>query len=100
MFRLKFSTTELLESRTLLSFASLNSHGTLSVVGTGGNDSITVQFSGTKVQAILNGQTLSFNKSDVKRIFAEGFGGNDSIKNKTSLPSTLLGDAGNDSLIG
>src|SRR5947207_3134086 len=91
---------ESMESRLLLSFASLNSHGILSVVGTGGNDSITVQFSGTKVQAILNGQTKSFNKSDVKGIFAEGFGGNDRISNKTSLPSTLLGDAGNDTFVG
>src|SRR5437764_8254708 len=91
---------ESMESRLLLSFASLNSYGILSVVGTGGNDSITVQFSGTKVQAILNGQTKSFNKSDVKGIFAEGFGGNDRISNKTSLPSTLLGDAGNDTFVG
>ena len=91
---------ELIESRLLLSFASLSSHGTLSVAGTGGNDSITVQVSGTKVQAILNGQTLSFNKGDAKRIFAEGFGGNDRMKNKTNLPSTLIGDAGNDSLTG
>src|SRR5437870_594803 len=37
---------ESIESRLLLSFASLSSHGTLSVAGTGGNDSITVQVSG------------------------------------------------------
>ena len=91
---------ESMEIRRLLSFASLNTHGTLSVVGTGGNDSITLQFTGTKVQAILNGQTLSFNKSNVKRIFAEGFGENDHITNKTSRPSTLIGDSGNDTLTG
>src|SRR5689334_15787091 len=93
-------TLESVEPRLLLSFASLSSHGTLSVVGTGGTDSITVQFSGTKVQAVLNGATASFNKSAVKRIFAEGLGGNDRIKNKTSLPSTLMGDSGNDSITG
>ena len=49
---------ESIESRLLLSFASLSSHGTLSVAGTGGSDSITVQFSGTKVQAILNGRVV------------------------------------------
>ena len=94
MDRTTFSLTELLESRFLLSaFASLSSHGTLSVAGTGKNDTIVVQFSGTKVQALLNGQTLSFDKSLVKQIWADGFGANDSLTNKTSLPSTLLGSS-------
>ena len=98
--RIRSVVLESMEARRLLSFASLNAHGTLSVVGTGGNDSVTVQFSGTKVQAILNGQTQSFNKSDVKRIWAEAFGGNDRISNQTNLPSTLVGDGGNDTLTG
>jgi Ca2+-binding RTX toxin-like protein len=89
-----------MESRLLLSFASLSAHGTLSVVGTNNNDSIVVKFNGAQVQAILNGQTQSFNKSDVKRIFAKGLAGDDRISNQTSRPSTLVGDAGNDSLTG
>jgi Ca2+-binding RTX toxin-like protein len=95
-----FSITEQLESRRLLSFASLSSHGTLSVVGTSSNDGIVVQFNGTKVDAIRNGVTESFNKVDVKRIWAESFGGNDSINNKTTLRSTMIGDAGNDTMTG
>ena len=91
---------ESVEPRLLLSFASLSAHGTLSVVGTGQNDSIVVKFNGSKTQASLNGQTLSFNKADVKRIWADGFGGNDTITNKTNLPSMLLGSSGNDSLVG
>ena len=90
---------ESIESRLLLSFASLNVRGTLSVVGTGHGDSIVVKFNGSHVQAILNGQTKSFNKNDVKRIWSEAFGGNDRISNQTNLPSTLIGDGGNDSLI-
>ncbi len=89
-----------MEARRLLSFASLNAHGILSVAGTAKNDAITIQFAGANVQAILNGQTLSFNKSDVRRIWADGFGGNDALTNKTSLPSTLIGSSGNDTLVG
>jgi Ca2+-binding RTX toxin-like protein len=92
---------ETLEPRRLLaSFASLNAHGTLSVVGTSGDDHIAVQFTDTTVQAIRNGNTVSFSKSAVKRIWVNGFGGNDSIVNKTNRPSTLIGGAANDVLVG
>ncbi len=64
---------ESLETRRLLSssFASVNSNGTLSVVGTSKADTITVQTSGSKVQAILNGATESLTASTVKRIWAD-----------------------------
>jgi Ca2+-binding RTX toxin-like protein len=52
------------------------------------------------VQAILNGQSQSFNKTDVKRIWVESFGGNDRITNNTTLRSTLIGDSGNDTITG
>ncbi|HEX3357770.1 MAG TPA: calcium-binding protein [Tepidisphaeraceae bacterium] len=93
---------EPLEPRRLLSasFASLNAQGTLSIIGTAKNNSILVQLAGTKVQAIVDGKTLSFAKSSVKRIWADGFGGNDRLTNQTSLPSTLIGSGGNDTLVG
>src|SRR5438552_4581486 len=96
------SITEQLESRRLLAgdFATLSSHGTLSIVGTSKADTIVVQFNGAKMQAILNGQTRSFNKSDIKRFWIESFGGNDRITNKTGKPSTMIGDAGNDTFVG
>src|SRR5262245_2930279 len=91
-----------LEQRRLLSaaFASLSSHGTISVIGTKKNDSLIVQSSGTKVQAIQNGQVVTFSKSAVKRIWMNGFGGNDHLLNKTNLPSTLIGSSGDDTMVG
>jgi len=91
---------ELVESRFLLSFASLSSHGTLSVVGTSKSDSIAIEISGAQVRATVNGQVESFNKSGVKRFWINGFSGNDSITNQTNLPSTLIGSSGNDSIFG
>src|SRR5580692_6956412 len=95
------SAIESLETRRLLaSFASVSTHGTLSIVGTSQADTIVAQVSGSKVQAILNGATESFTSSSVKRIRIEAFGGNDKITNKPSLESALIGDAGNDTLVG
>ena len=101
MLRPMFSVSEQLESRILLAdFASLNGNGTLSVVGTAQNNSIVVQFNGSKVEAIRDGVKLSFNKSQVKRIWINAFNGNDRITNKTNLPSTLIGSGGDDRIVG
>ena len=81
-------------------FASLSLHGTLSIAGTGKADIIVAQFNGATVQAKLNGKAISFDKEFVKRIWVDGFGGNDGITNGTSLPSTLLGAGGNDTIYG
>jgi Ca2+-binding RTX toxin-like protein len=83
----------------LAGFASISSHGTLSVVGTRNNDDLRVEFSGSHVLAKRNGQTLSFNKSDVKRIWMHGYGGDDTLRNATNLPATLVGGAGKDRLV-
>jgi Ca2+-binding RTX toxin-like protein len=93
---------ENLEPRFLLAanFASLSAAGTLSVTGTSASNVIEVAYSGTTVKATLDGASLVFDKTKVKRIWAEGFGGNDKITNGVALPSTLIGDAGNDTLVG
>lgn len=91
---------ELMESRCLLSFASLSSHGTLSVVGTARSDSISIFISSTNVVAQVNSSKLFFPKSSVKRVWADGFGGNDRLANHTPLPSTLIGAGGNDTMVG
>src|SRR4051794_24200512 len=95
-----FTLSEQLESRFLLAFASLNSRGILSVVGTSGNNSIVVDISGANVRAKLDGSTLNFNKTAVKGIWIDSFNGDDTIQNKTSLPSTLIGAGGNDKITG
>ncbi|HRK29789.1 MAG TPA: calcium-binding protein [Tepidisphaeraceae bacterium] len=90
-----------MESRRLLAaFASLNANGTLSVVGGPGGDQMSVERSGNLVRARLNNQLQTFAASQVKRIWANGFGGNDRIENKTPLPSTLVGGSRNDTLVG
>jgi Ca2+-binding RTX toxin-like protein len=95
------SVLESLETRRLLaSFASVNSNGTLSVVGGSKADTITVKIESNEVIANLNGATMSFDKGDVKRLWIDGFGGDDHITNETNLPSTLIGSSGNDSIEG
>ena len=91
-----------LEPRRLLaaSFASLSSHGTLSVIGTAKNDTITISLTNNMIVAKLNASSMSFAKSSVKRIWADGVHGNDHIENDTALPSTLLGSSGDDTLRG
>jgi Ca2+-binding RTX toxin-like protein len=101
MSKIEAQFTEALESRLLLaSFASVNSNGTLSVVGTGSNDTIVVRNDAQFLfyDVIVNGQTVLFERDVVKRIWANGFGGNDKITNQTALPSTLIGGSGNDSI--
>ncbi len=91
-----------LEPRRLLaaSFASLSSHDTLSIIGTTKNDTITISLTNGKIVAKLNSASMSFAKSSVKRIWADGVHGNDNIVNDTALPSTLLGSTGDDTLRG
>ena len=95
------SALQSLEPRRLLSaaFASVNSQGTLSVVGTSKNDVITMSLHDGMIVAKLNASSLSFGATTVKRIWVNGFRGNDRIVNNTALPSTLLGSSGNDTLI-
>src|SRR5438067_6813369 len=87
-----------LEPRRLLTatFASINSHGTLSVVGTAKNDAITIEISNENIVANLNATSMKFPTANVKRIFIDGGRGNDRIRNKTSLGSTMVGSRGDD----
>jgi Ca2+-binding RTX toxin-like protein len=87
-----------LERRRLLSgsFASVNAHGTLSIVGTRASDRISTSLVGGKLIANLNGDAITFDKAKVRRIFIAGARGSDVIRNDTSLPATLLGSNGDD----
>src|SRR6478735_6840447 len=89
-----------LEARRLLS-ASLDT-GLLSVDGTGGNDDISVALSGSNLNVTVNGQSQgSFDVGQVQGIQVSGLDGNDSISLAgVSIPATLSGGNGNDTLVG
>jgi Ca2+-binding RTX toxin-like protein len=92
---------ESFEPRLLLaSFASLNAAGVLSVVGDSHSNTINVTYSGSNVKVTRDGSSLYFDKTKVKKVWAEGYGGNDKVTIGVALPSTLIGDAGNDTLTG
>jgi Ca2+-binding RTX toxin-like protein len=96
------SCIESFELRQMLSssFASVNSRGTLSVVGTSQADRIEVQINGSHVIAMRGSEQVEFRASKIKRIWMEGFGGDDRLINDTHLASTLIGGAGGDTLVG
>src|SRR5438477_3521001 len=91
-----------LEPRRLLSasFATISSHGTLSVIGTAKNDVIRVSQIDGQIIAKVNSAAIKFPRSMVKRIWITGFRGNDRVVNDTALPSTVLGSGGDDTLRG
>ena len=79
-----------LDPRLLLAaFATLNSRGTLSIVGGATADQIVVERAGASIRARLNGQSMSFAGSAVKRIWCKGFGDGDRIENRTTALSFL-----------
>jgi Ca2+-binding RTX toxin-like protein len=96
------SMIQFLEPRRLLSgsFASVNARGTLSVTGSGGNDVILLRARAKDIVVTDNGRSATFSKIEVRRIWADGFRGADSITNRTALPSTLIGSSGDDNLTG
>src|SRR3954463_3739814 len=89
-----------LEPRLLLAFASLNSAGVLSIVGDANNNDIKVTYSGASVKASRDGSNLYFDKTKVKKIWADGYAGDDTITIGVPLPSTLIGEAGFDWMTG
>ena len=98
---IRINRIDALEPRFLLAgFASVNAAGVLSVVGTSQSNVIDVAYSGSNVKVTRDGSSLYFAKSKVKSIWAEAYGGNDKITICVPLPSTLIGDAGNDTLVG
>ncbi len=96
--RLEF---ENLEPRNMLTGIFLDpATGDLTVWGDEGNNNLVVTVSGAQYQAAVDNQTESYPAADVNRVVFIGFGGNDTIRNITSLPGTLLGNGGDDRLFG
>jgi len=90
-----------LEPRCLLQGAvTLSNNGTLSIVGSSFGNVIDVRYESQNVVATRDGQSIRFGRSGVKRLFLTGLGGDDSVFNRTNLPATLFGGAGNDTLRG
>ncbi|MEA2733741.1 MAG: serralysin [Humisphaera sp.] len=74
--------------------------GVLTVLGTGGDDTILVRLDGANIVASIGTTTRSFAAGDVKVLSVHGLGGDDTITSDTSLKSTLHGGAGHDTIFG
>ena len=91
-----------LESRRLLAFATLNpSTGRVSLVGTAGDDVITVQLNAQtgQLDMTLNGQTESFARTDIRLIAVDAGDGNDTVSIACKIQSHVDGGNGNDSIL-
>ncbi|WP_428937539.1 hypothetical protein [Fontivita pretiosa] len=83
-------------------FAQLDSSSaTLRIRGTVGNDVIGVRLVNNNIQAILNGQSLSFAEDEVQRINIDALSGNDRVSVTTGAAAVYAaGGVGNDTLFG
>jgi Ca2+-binding RTX toxin-like protein len=94
---------ESLEGRNLMS-AGLH-HGTLSVVGGNGMDTIIVRADATSVTVEKNGESKSYARAKVRSIVVHGRAGNDLLAVEDAdglfdIPVVLVGGKGADSLEG
>src|SRR4051812_31469339 len=90
---------ESLESRKLLSVAL--KAGVLSIRGTASADQINVRGLATRIIVQINGHTKSLKSSSVSTIQIDARGGNDRVDVRDLWPQqTVLGGAGNDTLLG
>ena len=96
---------ESLEARQLLSGSvALSSTGILSVQGSRKSDKISITVDkkhASKLDISVNGRTTVVKASKVASIHVDGGAGNDAITEdaKISIPSTLLGGEGNDTIV-
>ena len=91
---------EALESRILPAIDfSLLASGTLLIEGDDNDNTIKVHEQNGQIH-IEGHESSPFDSSTVSRIEIHGHGGNDTIINNTSKPSTILGGAGHDALTG
>jgi Ca2+-binding RTX toxin-like protein len=92
---------ELLETRRVLAAVSLH-NGTLTIIGTGGADSISIDQSSSHLNVHFNSSAFSYSSSSVQRISISAGNGNDSVHltDAVTKPASIAGGAGNDSLRG
>ena len=91
---------ENLEARRFLSFTLVG--GALTVTGTGGDDIISLKLVGNQIRLSTDGVVKKFAEASVTSIQISGGNGKDtvSIQGAITVPATLFGEAGNDSLHG
>jgi Ca2+-binding RTX toxin-like protein len=76
--------------------------GVLTVTGTQGNDTISINDSTSGIGVVLNGVDSGYSaNSPATRILVNAAAGNDSVNTSTAnLPTTIYGGPGNDTLVG
>src|SRR5262245_41687228 len=72
----------------------------IKIVGTAQSDRVTVDMNGSKVRVRAGSTVKQWAESTIDSIRFSGGGANDYFKNQTSLPCTVLGGAGKDTLWG
>jgi Ca2+-binding RTX toxin-like protein len=96
----KAITPEVLESKTLLTTASL-SFGELVIEGTDQDEHVAVLVDGAEIAVSIQGRDGGrFNAVDVDAIRFNGYDGNDYFRNFTSLTVVAIGGEGHDTLVG
>ena len=94
------SACEFLEPRRLLA-ATLDSHGTLSIVATAGNDVVGLSIKSSKLRVGLNSTTQDFSAASVKAISIDLGDGADLLVVGAGVgPVYCLGGLGNDTIYG
>jgi Ca2+-binding RTX toxin-like protein len=90
---------ELMEQRRMMSATLTN--GTLSVIGTGGSDQITVTDDGAGHTVVrVNAATNTFNTAAINQITIDAQAGGDRVGLTGNKPATVIGGSGDDELLG
>jgi len=87
-----------LTERILPSVSPITANGVINVVGTAGNDRVSVTTNNNQLTINFNGQNFNFAASQVTLINFAGGDGNDRFVNNTGVRVTASGGAGNDLL--
>ena len=75
-------------------------NGLLTVTGTEGADVIVVSQVGTNILVDVNGTQTQFDAGEVRSIRIEALGGDDTVIVDVARPTSILGGAGNDLILG
>src|SRR5262245_33365148 len=75
-------------------------NGVLTITGTDGADTIVVSQVGTDIVVDVNGVQTPFDADEVFAIRIDALGGNDTVTVDVNRPTTILGGAGDDLLVG
>jgi hypothetical protein len=92
---------ESLEDRRLMSADSLSSEGVWTITGTSGSDYLQIARYKKSYVLFSGGQAVSaYKRSEVTKVIAYGFAGNDTFSFNVEVPCLIDGGDGNDVIIG